>query len=88
MKKIPWGIIAGICGIFAFYLTAIVIVCFIVFSEVAATTGQVATLFDSWWQTLLFVLDVLFLLLFIGAMVFFVLKKKASKRGETNEKTI
>lgn len=80
-KKIPWGVFAGLCGIFAFYLTAIVVVCFVIFKEVAANTGQVATLFDSWWQTLLFILDIVMLVGFVAFITLFIIKKK----GEKNE---
>lgn len=81
-KKIPWGVFASLCGIFAFYSTAIVVICYIIFSQIAATTGQVATLFDSWWQTTLFVFDILMIVGFIGFLVLFILRKKGEKKNE------
>lgn len=81
-KKIPWGVFASLCGILAFYATAIVVICYIIFSQIAATTGQVATLFDSWWQTTLFIFDILMLVGFIGFLVLFILRKKGEKKNE------
>ena len=59
MKKVPWGVLSALCAIFAFYASAAIIICYVIFSEVAATTGQVVTLFDNWWQTALFVYRIL-----------------------------
>ena len=50
--------------------------------EVAATTGQVVTLFDKWWQTALFVFDIFMLAGFIGFLVMFILRKKGTKKNE------
>lgn len=46
-----------------------------VFAQVNAQTGQVATLFDTWWQTLLFVLAMITAILFVASLVMFILKK-------------
>ncbi len=93
MQKIltgfPWGIAAGASGILAFYLTVAVYGIRFVFAQVNGQTGQVATLFDTWWQTLLFVLDILFLLLFALTLAAFIAKKVISKRGGVaDEKTV
>lgn len=80
-KKIPWGIIAGACGILCFYLTAAVIGVNFVFAQVNGQTGQVATIFDTWWQTLMFVCDVVFGIIFVGSIASFIAKKKLMKRG-------
>lgn len=86
LNKVPWGVIAGIFGIFSFYLTAIVFGVHFVFVQVNGQTGQETTLFDTWWQTLLFILDIVCILLFIGAIVCFIKKKIESKGGKSNEK--
>lgn len=52
------------------------------FSQIAATTGQTVTLFDSWWQTTLFIFDIFMLVGFIGFLVMFILKKKGAKKNE------
>lgn len=80
-KKIPWGIIAGACGILCFYLTAAVIGVNFVFTQVNGQTGQIATIFDTWWQTLIFIFDVLFGIVFVGSIASFIVKKKLIKRG-------
>ena len=82
MKKVPWGVLSALCAIFAFYASAIVIICYVIFSQIAATTGQTVTLFDSWWQTTLFIFDIFMLVGFIGFLVMIILKKKAAKKNE------
>lgn len=89
LKKFPWGIIAGVLGILCFYLTAAVIGVNFVFTQVNGQTGQVATIFDTWWQTLIFILDVVFAIGFIGSICLFVLKKTGKlEGGEKNEKLV
>lgn len=75
MKKIPWGLAAGICAIVVFYLTAGVIVAFMILNSVAAQTNNAATLFDTWWQTLIFVLDIVAAAALAGSVAMFVLGK-------------
>ena len=82
MKKVPWGVLSALCAIFAFYASAIVIICYVIFSQIAATTGQTVTLFDSWWQTTLVIVDIFMLVGFIGFLVMIILKKKAAKKNE------
>lgn len=60
LKKIPYVIIIGTSAILVFYMTLTLIVTYIIFNGVAAATGDSVTIFDTWWQTLLFVLDLVF----------------------------
>lgn len=79
MKKIPWGVIAGSCGIFAFYDTLAISILYIVFKQVMAQTTQEATLFDSWYQTLMFVLDVIVIVALVVSLVFYFKGKVKAK---------
>ena len=65
VSKAPWGTIAGVFAIFCFYLSIAVYGIYFVFVQVNGQTGQEATLFDTWWQTALFVADVVSAVLFI-----------------------
>lgn len=85
MKKLPYGIIAGLSGIFAFYDTLAIIVLYIVFNQIESQTTHTATIFDSWYQTLMFILDIVFVLLFIASLIFYIKKKVTRKKGEINE---
>ena len=67
-KKIPYGFFAGLSGIFAFYLTAAVIIAFVILNRIEAETNSSASLFGTWYQTMLFVLDILA----VAATVFFI----------------
>ncbi len=79
--KIPWGILAGISGILTFYLIIGVYGAYFVFAQVNAQTGQIATIFDSWWQILLFIFAVLFAVIFVLTLTLFILKKIMNKKG-------
>ena len=59
MRKIHWGIFIGVFAIVAFYATFGVVFAYILLNAIEAETSGYATLFDNWWQTLLFVVDVI-----------------------------
>lgn len=79
MKKIPWGIVVGICAIAVFYLTVGMIVAFVILGAVAGQTNTDATLFDNWWQTLIFVLDIIAIFGLGGSLTMFILGKVKKK---------
>lgn len=74
-KKMPWGIVAGICAIIVVFATVGVVALALVLGGIAAQTNQVAGMFDEWYQVLLFVVDIICGVLMIGSIVLFVLKK-------------
>ncbi len=83
-KKLPYGFFAGLSGICAFYLTAAIIIVFVILNRIEAETNSSASLFGTWYQILLFVLDILF----VAATVFFVaitLIRKKKQNGEANK---
>ena len=82
LNKVSWGVVAGAAGILAFYLTAGVFCIRFIFSQVNGQTGQVATIFDTWWQTLIFALDIVFLVIFAASLALFILKKLKSRKAE------
>lgn len=87
VDRVPWGIVASVSGIFCFYLTVAVFGVNFIFTQVNGQTGQAATIFDTWWQTMIFVLDIVFAVVFIGALTLFILKKTGLKNGGAkNEK--
>lgn len=75
MKKIPWGILAGVLFGLMFYVTAGIVAAFLVLNGIAGATSGSITLFTNWWQSLLFVVDVILVLGFAGSLVMFILKK-------------
>lgn len=86
-KKIPYGFFAGLSGILAFYLTAAIIVVFVILNRIEAETNGSANLFGTWYQILLFVLD----LIFVASAVFFIIKAvigKKKKDRETHDKEV
>lgn len=83
LRKVPWGVIGGICIIAVFYITAGIIAAYIITNAVAGATNRSVGLFGSWWQTLLFILDIV-LALACGwsfVMRFLVRGRKAVKGG-------
>lgn len=87
MKKLPWGIIAGICAIVVFFATAGTVAAFIILNAVAAQTSETVTLFQEWWQTVLFVVSIISAIGFIGSLTMCCIKANRLKRGgKTNDK--
>ena len=80
VSKAPWGTIAGVFGIFCFYLSAAVFGVYFVFTQINGQAGQGTTLFDSWWQTALFVADVVSAVLFIFFLFLFIKKRSNNKK--------
>ena len=79
MKKLPWGIFAGICGIVVFFSTVGVIAAFIILSAIAGATSDGTTLFAA---------DIIFGVGLILSVSMFVIKKLDKKREReelTNE---
>lgn len=74
LKMIPWGIIAGVSGVILFYTLAGTIGGCIVMNSITSIVEGAAGLFGTWWQTLLFVCDIIFGLLFIASLTMFILK--------------
>ncbi len=58
MKKMPWGIAAGILAMIVFWLTLAVVAAFMILNQIAMQTHVTTTIFGTWWQTLLFVADI------------------------------
>ena len=75
LKKMPWGIVAGICAIIVVFATVGVVALALVLGGIAGQTNQTAGMFDEWYQVLLFVVDIICGVLMIGSIVLFVLKK-------------
>lgn len=82
MKKLPWGIIAGVCAILLFYLTLGFVGAYVIFSAIANQTHSAFSPFENWWQILMFIVDLLSLAGFVFSLVMYILKKKDEKGGE------
>ena len=54
IRKIPWGILAGSFAILLFFCLVGTIAAFIVLDMMAGETSMHATLFDEWYQVVLF----------------------------------
>lgn len=85
MKKKPYYLFAWLLAEAVFFLTIAIVVLFIVLNSIAGATSGSITLFTNWYQTLLFVIDVLCV---VGIAVFVFLsirQNKKLKKGEENE---
>lgn len=75
LKKMPWGIVAGICAIIVVFATVGIVALALVLGGIAAQTNQTAGAFDEWYQVLLLIVDILCGVIMLGSIVLFVLKK-------------
>ena len=80
-RIVPYGFLAGFCSIFALYLTVAVVAVYLVMDRIEAETQSRAGLFDTWWQTLLFILAVFFVVCTILMLVMKLASLKSQKRG-------
>ena len=80
MKKLPWGIFAGISAIVAFFSIIGTVASFIILDSIAAQTTRSATLFDEWYQTALFVLMIISVICLIGSVVMYVINAIERKK--------
>ena len=78
MKKLPFGIICGSNGIVSFFSLIGIVISYVILSGIAAQTNKTITIFENWWQTLLFVVCVISTTFMIITFVLFILKSKLS----------
>ena len=83
MKKIRWRIIGGACAILVFYLTIAFVASWMILDRIAAQTSHSASPFGTWWQILIFVIDIAAAL---GVAACYTLMIVNIKRGKANER--
>ena len=76
LKKLPFGIIFGISLIACFYLTTAFVALYIVLNGVEAQTGGSITMFEHWYQILIFIFDIIFFITMILTLIFYFKNKK------------
>ena len=84
-KKLPYGFFAGLSGICAFYLTAAIIIVFVILNRIEAETNSSASLFGTWYQTMLFVFDILAVAVTVFFIVMAVIERGKKKNRNMNE---
>lgn len=87
-KKFRWGILGGAFCILVFYLTAGFIVAWMILDRIAAQTSYSASPFGTWWQMLIFVLDLVFALCAAGCFVAMAITRKKMMTGESADEKI
>ncbi|MCI8613179.1 MAG: hypothetical protein HFE48_05750 [Clostridia bacterium] len=85
IKKIPFSILAGVCAMLTFFGVAAFIAAHIYLNGVAAQTGETVSMFANWWQTLLFVADIVFVAGLISCSVFAVIRKVKYPQADDEE---
>ncbi len=88
MKKIRWGIIAGVCLVFVIYLTAGIIAGWMILDRIEAETTGSASLFQEGWQIALFVADVVCAVAMLGSFAMFIKNKMAGRNVPVEEETV
>lgn len=88
LTKIPFGIFAGASAILLFYSLLGTIVAYLILDAIAAVTTTRATLFDEWYQVLLFIGVIVGAVLFVASITMYILVKvkAVSSKKANNEK--
>lgn len=79
-SKFPWGILAGVCAVIVFYTIIGTVAAYIVLSVIAGATTEGAGLFDTWYQILLFIGDIVFGAGFIVSIILYFVTKAGDKK--------
>ena len=87
-KKVPWGFLAGLSGVITFYLIVAATVVFVILNRIEAETNGTASLFGTWYQTLIFFLAIAFLAGTVALSFFGVKAKKEKAVLEKEEKPL
>lgn len=80
LKELPFGIIFGISLIACFYLTVAFVALYIVLNGVEAQTGGSITIFEHWYQILIFIFDIIFFITINFISLIFYFKNKNQKQ--------
>ncbi len=83
MKKVPWGIIMGICAMFVFFLTVGLVAVHLGLNGIAEQTNESIAFLGVWYEVLMFVFDIVFVLGFAGSLTMYIFKEKG-RFGEVN----
>ena len=81
MKKVPWGIIMGICAMLVFFLTVGLIAVHLGINGIAEQTNESIAFLSVWYEVLMFVFDIVFVLGFAGSLTMYIFKEQG-KFGE------
>ncbi len=84
-KKIPFGIISGAFGMVVFFATVGLALAYVVNYGIAAATSKTVTFLDSWWQVLLFIVDIISVIIALSSLVMYILKKVYVNKAESLE---
>lgn len=84
-KKIPFGIISGAFGMVVFFATVGLIIGYLVVAGIAGQTMRTVSIFENWWQVLIFVVDLISAIIAVGSLVMYILKKVYTNRAENAE---
>ena len=82
VRKIPWGIIAGAAGMIALFATVAFVLIYVVTSGVAAQTAESVSAFENWYQTLIFVVDVIAFIVFATSLAMWIMRAAGKFGGE------
>ena len=80
LDKTKWNIVTGVSAMLVFFLTLAIVLVRVIMGAIAAQTHEAFTLFTNWWQTLMFVADVIIFVILVFSIVMLVLRHKPVKR--------
>ena len=76
-KKVPFGIVAALCGMAVFFSLFGLILAYAVSAGIAAQTNNTVSFFETWWQTLLFAVLLVCFIVAVVSTTLCALKRRA-----------
>ncbi len=80
MKRVPWGIFAGVFAMFVSVFTIAIIAVTIISRMMIASVGGDDGLLSNWWVYLLYVLDAVTVVGFVVSLFFYFKRNGMEKR--------
>ncbi len=84
MKKekaldLPWGIMSGVSAMIVFFGVIAFILIYVISSGIAQQTSETVSAFETWYQTLIFVVVIIAAVAAVASLVMYVIRERTYK---------
>lgn len=75
----PWGILCGVCAIIVFFGTIAFVIVYVISNGIAQQTSETVSAFSSWYQVVIFIVDILSAVTSIVSLVMYIVRERVYK---------